>query len=120
MFSTVMCVFVCVCLRPHQFSLLCINGVAELQQSLKLVVLGERYDLHHGPKLTEDLEGRKQGHHEDMSKLDPRREGGLSGLYFSTVDIGEKDSWDKDRERNSKSNSLGPHSNPGLCINLIG
>lgn len=40
----------------YQFSLLCIDGVAELQKSLKLVVFGEGYNLHHGPKLTEDLE----------------------------------------------------------------
>lgn len=44
---------------PYQLSLLCIDGVTELQQSLELVVLGEGYDLHHGPKFTEDLEEAK-------------------------------------------------------------
>lgn len=40
----------------YQFSLLCVDGVAELQKSLKLVVLGEGYNLHYSPELTEDLE----------------------------------------------------------------
>lgn len=40
----------------YQFSLLCVDRVAELQQSLKLVVLGEGDYLHHCPKFTEDLQ----------------------------------------------------------------
>lgn len=43
------------CAWSYQFSLLCIDGVTELQQSLKLVVLGEGYNLHHRPEFTEDL-----------------------------------------------------------------
>ena len=39
----------------HQFGLLGIDGVAELEQGLELVVLGERNDLHDGAKLREDL-----------------------------------------------------------------
>lgn len=60
-------------LWSHQFSLLCIDGVTELQKSLELVVLGEGYNLHYGPKLTEDLRRGKEKkeknnkHHKTMS-----------------------------------------------------
>lgn len=43
----------------HGFGVLSVHGVAELQQSLKLIVSGERDDLQHGAELTEDL--KKQG-----------------------------------------------------------
>lgn len=39
----------------YQFSLLSIDRVAELQKSLKLVVLSEGYNLHNSPKLAENL-----------------------------------------------------------------
>lgn len=39
----------------HGLGVLSVYGVAELQQSLKLIVPGERDDLQHGAKLTEDL-----------------------------------------------------------------
>lgn len=39
----------------HSLGVLSMHGVAELQQSLKLIVPGERDDLQHGAKLTEDL-----------------------------------------------------------------
>lgn len=41
--------------QPYQFSLLCVDGVAELQQRLELVVLGEGDNFHDRAKLTEDL-----------------------------------------------------------------
>ena len=39
----------------YQLGLLGVDRVAELQQSLELVVLGEGDDLHHCPELAEDL-----------------------------------------------------------------
>lgn len=39
----------------HSLGVLSMHGVAELQESLKLVVSGERDDLQHGAKLTKDL-----------------------------------------------------------------
>lgn len=48
------------CVWSYQFSLLSIDGVTELQESLKLVVLSEGYNLHHGPKLTKNLKKNKK------------------------------------------------------------
>lgn len=39
----------------HRLGVLSVDGVAELQQSLELVVPGEGDDLQDGAKLTEDL-----------------------------------------------------------------
>ena len=39
----------------HSLSVLSVHGITELQQSLKLVVSGERDDFQHGAELTEDL-----------------------------------------------------------------
>lgn len=44
--------------------MLCVDGVAELEQRLELVVLGEGDNFHDCPKLTEDLsedDGGKRG-----------------------------------------------------------
>lgn len=44
------------CVRvTHGLGMLSVHSVAELQQGLKLIVSGERDDLQHGAKLTEDL-----------------------------------------------------------------
>lgn len=40
----------------HSLGVMSVHGVTELQQSLKLIVSGERDDLQHGAELTEDLE----------------------------------------------------------------
>lgn len=61
--------------QPYQFSLLCVDGVAELQQRLELVVLGEGDNFHDRAKLTEDLseERRRErgihGHASTPSKV---------------------------------------------------
>lgn len=47
--------------QAHQFSLLCVDGVAELEQRLELVVLGESDNFHDRPKLTEDLSEDQSG-----------------------------------------------------------
>lgn len=39
----------------HGLGVLSVHGVAELQQSLELIVSGERDDLQHRAELTEDL-----------------------------------------------------------------
>lgn len=39
----------------HRLGVLSVHGVAELQQSLELIVPGEGDDLQHGAELTEDL-----------------------------------------------------------------
>ena len=39
----------------HSLGVLSVHGVTELQQSLKLVVSGERDDFQHRAELTEDL-----------------------------------------------------------------
>lgn len=39
----------------HSLGVLSVHGVTELQQSLKLIVPGERDDLQHRAELTEDL-----------------------------------------------------------------
>lgn len=39
----------------HSLGVMGVHGVAELQQSLKLIVSGERDDLQHGAELAEDL-----------------------------------------------------------------
>lgn len=44
----------CVC-GTHSLGVLSVHSVAKLQQGLKLIVPGERDDLQHGAKLTEDL-----------------------------------------------------------------
>lgn len=50
-----MCVHV-----TYSLGMLSVHGVTELQQSLKLIVPGERDDLQHGAKLTEDLKTQRQ------------------------------------------------------------
>lgn len=47
--------------QAHQFSLLCVDGVTELEQRLELVVLGEGDNFHDCPKLTEDLSEDQSG-----------------------------------------------------------
>lgn len=42
-------------MMPHQFGLLCIDRIAELQKSLELIVLGECDYLHDCAKLGENL-----------------------------------------------------------------
>lgn len=49
--------------KPHQFSLLRVDGVTELEQRLELVVLGEGDNFHDCPKLTEDLSEDQSGKH---------------------------------------------------------
>lgn len=44
----------CVC-GTHSLGVLSMHSVAKLQQGLKLIVPGERDDLQHRAKLTEDL-----------------------------------------------------------------
>lgn len=44
----------------YSLGMLSVHGVTELQQSLKLIVPGERDDLQHGSKLTEDLKTQRQ------------------------------------------------------------
>lgn len=44
----------------YSLGMLSVHGVTELQQSLKLIVPGERDDLQHGAKLTEDLKTQRQ------------------------------------------------------------
>lgn len=51
-FHTVMCASVHV---THSLGVMGVHGVAELQQSLELIVSGEGDDLQHGAELTEDL-----------------------------------------------------------------
>lgn len=40
----------------HGLGVLSMHSIAELQQSLKLIVPGESDDLQHGAELTEDLQ----------------------------------------------------------------
>lgn len=56
------------CVRvTHGLGMLSVHSVAELQQGLKLIVSGERDDLQHGAKLTEDL---KKNNSDDRSVND--------------------------------------------------
>lgn len=47
------------CQLTHQFGLLCIYRLAELQQRLELIIFGECDNLHHCPKLGEDLKEKR-------------------------------------------------------------
>lgn len=44
----------------HSLGMLSVQGITELQQSLKLIVSGERDDLQHGAKFTEDLKATSE------------------------------------------------------------
>lgn len=44
------------CAVTYRLGMLSMHGVAELQQSLKLVVSGKCDDLQHRPELTENLQ----------------------------------------------------------------
>lgn len=53
--------------QTHPFSLLRIGWIVELQQGLKLIVLGECDDFHDGAKLWEDLLTEKAEHWGELS-----------------------------------------------------
>lgn len=50
----------------YQFGMLCVAGIAELQQSLELIVLCECDYLHHCTELGENLSKKKTKHQTNL------------------------------------------------------
>lgn len=67
----------------YQFGLLCVDGIAELQQSLELIVLCECDYLHDCTKLGENLSKHKQTNKQTKSfkvqRFKQRRDGSCDG-----------------------------------------